>query len=223
LTVSKFPVNIRKLFNILLGLAVAIFAESIMTKPKKTMEQFSYGIERPSDLLSKLEWDAEKLTRSPHPYDVFNFILTAAVLAEWIQKFYSSASGPEPFSAPNKERKDWLLPNMSPQWIANTHCLPNPHCDFKHHIANVLSICAHTANASKHFHWEDRGHIAAIGSNPPIGDWNQYFFTSTEPDLYLNFQGENYGLQQIKDILLQFYAGLIEYLDGLQEQAQSEA
>jgi len=35
-------------------------------------------------------------------------------------------------------------------------------------------------------------------------------------DLYLDFQGENYGLQQIKGILLQFYAGLIEYLDEVQ-------
>ncbi len=200
---------------------VAIFSERIVTKLKKTMEQFSYGIERPSDLLSKLKWDAEKLTRTPHPYDVFNFILTAAVLAEWIQKFYSSASVPEPFSGPKNEV--WVLPNMSPQWIVNTHCLPNPRCDFKRHITNVLSICAHTANASKHFHWADRGHITAIGSDPPISNWYQYFFTSREPDIYLDFQGENYGLQQIKGILLQFYAGLIEYLEGLQVPSQSEA
>ena len=193
-----------------------------MTKQKRTMQQLSYGIERPHDLLVKLRWDADKLNASPHPYDVFNFVLTAAVLAEWIQKFYLSEFVPEPFSAPTKERKDWLLPNGSSQWIVDTRCLPNRHCDFRRHIANALSICTHTANASKHFHWQDRGDINAIGENPPISDYYQYFFTSTAPDLYLDFQGENYGLQQIKGILLQFYTGLIEYLDGLRAQGQHD-
>lgn len=179
------------------------------------MEQLSYGIERPLDLLEKLKWDANKLTDSPHPYDVFNFILTASVLSEWIQKFYSSNSAPESFSAPNKERNTWLLPEHSSKWIIDTSCLPNPHCEPKRHISNALSICTHTANASKHFYWADRGDITAIGSDPPIGDWYQWFFTSTAPDLYLDFQGENNGLRQIKGILMQFYAGLIEYLDGL--------
>jgi hypothetical protein len=142
-----------------------------MTELKRTMKQFSYRIERPSDLLVKLRWDAEKLTESPHPYDVFNFVLTAAVLAEWIQKFYCSESAPEPFAVPKKERKSWLLPEMSPQWISDTTCLPNRHCDFRRHISNALAICTHTANASKHFHWNDRGEVQAIGADPPIGNW----------------------------------------------------
>lgn len=61
----------------------------------------------------------------------------------------------------------------------------------------------------------------AIGENPPIGDWYAWFFTSRGSDLYLDFQGENYGLQQIKGILIQFHTGLIEYLDGLQVQEPS--
>ena len=187
------------------------------------MEKLSYGIERPSDLLAKLRWDADKLTDSPHPYDVLNFVLTAAVLPDWIQRFYSSELGPEYFSAPSKKRntKTWVLPEISAQWIVDTSCVPNPHGDLKRDIANALSICSHTANASKHFHWDDQGSITAIGTDPPIGDYYQYFFTSTEPDLYLDFQGENYGLQQIKGILLQFYAGLIDYSDVLQAQAKS--
>lgn len=192
-----------------------------MTQLKRTMKHFSYGISKPSDILEKLNWDAEKLTESPHPYDVFNFILTAAVLAEWIQKFYRSDSAAEPFTAPNKACSSWLLPEMSRQWISDTACLPNRHCDVRRHISNALSICTHTANASKHFHWKDHGHLQAIGTNPPIGNWYQFFFTSRVPDLYLDFQGENYGLQQIKGILLQFYAGLIAYLD--QDHASSNA
>lgn len=146
-----------------------------MTQLKRTMKHFSYGISKPSDLLEKLNWDAEKLTESPHPYDVFNFILTAAVLAEWIQQFYRSDSAAEPFTAPNKAGSSWLLPEMSRQWISDTACLPNRHCDVRRHISNALSICTHTANASKHFHWKDHGHLQAIGTNPPIGNWYQFF------------------------------------------------
>ena len=175
-------------------------------------------MEHPRDLLAKLEWDADKLNASPHPYDVFNFILTAAALAEWIQKYYSSKSAPKPFSAPTNEQKTWLLPDCSSQWIGDTSCLPNRHRDFHHHIANVLSICTYTANASKHFYWHDRSSITAIGENPPIRNYYQWFNTSTAPDLYLDYQGENYGLQQIKGILLQFYRGLIGYLDEIRSQ-----
>lgn len=195
--------------------------EITLAKHKRTMQHLTYGIEQPRDLLMKLEWDADKLNTSPHPYDGFNFVLTAAVLAEWIQKFYSSELAPEPFSAPSKEHKAWLLPISSSQWISDTSYLPNPHCDFRHHIANALAICTHTANASKHFHWQDRGDIGSIGEAPPISSYYQYFFTSTAQDVYLDFQGENYGLQQIKGILLQFYTGLIDYLDGLRIQSKS--
>lgn len=185
-----------------------------MPKQQRTMEKLSYGIECPHDLLSKLRWDADKLNESPHPYDVFNFILSAAILAEWIQKYYLTTSAQEPFSPPNGGEKNWQLPSMSEQWIIDTSCLPNPHCDFKHHISNTLSICTHTANASKHYHWKDNGSIRAIGETPPISNWYQYFFTTRIPDLYLDFQGENYGLQQIRGILIQFYTGLIEYYES---------
>lgn len=190
-----------------------------MNTLKRTMQHLSYGMQHPLDLLSKLKLDAEKLTRTPHPYEVFNFVVTAAVLAEWIQKFYVSESAPEPFASPNKKRNTWLIPRISPQWIKNRDCIPNREGNVERDIANALSICAHTANATKHFHWNDQGAVSAIGETPPIGDWYQYFFTSTAPDLYVCIYGENYGLQQVKDILLQFYAGLIEYLDEIEGQS----
>jgi len=186
-----------------------------LEKSNKTMEHLSYGIANPKELLSKLKHDAEKLDAAPHPYDVFNFIITAAVLSEWIQKFYLSENSPQPFSEPTKKRKSWLIPDLSIKWIADLSCVPNPDNGVKRHIENVLSICAHTANASKHFHWRDKNSINTISQDPPIRDWYDYFFTSTDPDLYLDFQGENYGLQQIKGIILQFYSGLIEYLEDL--------
>lgn len=192
-----------------------------MPPNKRTMKHLSYGVETPLDILKKLQWDAKKLSQSPHPYDVFNFILTAAVLAEWTQKYYSSKTLADPFSAPNKENKNWTIPTKSADWIQDTSCLPNRHCDFKHHIANVLSICAHTANASKHFNWNDEGNISSIGEKAPIANWYQYFFTSRKPDLYIQYDGENYGLQQIKEILTQFYTGLIEYLENLKINEES--
>lgn len=36
------------------------------------MQQLSYGINHPLDLHEKLKDDAEKLTRTPNPYDVFH-------------------------------------------------------------------------------------------------------------------------------------------------------
>jgi hypothetical protein len=181
------------------------------------MGHLSYGISHPRELFAKLRWEGDRLTPSPHAYDVFNFILTAAVLAEWLQIFYRAASAPEHFSAPTNERKTWLLPRMTQQWISDVSCVPNPHDGIERHVENVLSICLQTANASKHFRWTDRGDIRSIGETPPINSFYSYFFTSTEPDLYLEFQGENYGLQQIKGILLQFYAGQISYLEVLEQ------
>lgn len=94
-------------------------------------------------------------------------------------------------------------------------CVPNPYNGIQRHIANVLSVCTHTANASKHFHWNDNSSVNMISQDPPINNYYNWCFTSTAPDLYLDFQGEHYGLQQIKGILLQFYSGLIEYLESL--------
>lgn len=185
-----------------------------MSRVKRTMEQLSYGLEQPRDLLEKLKWEADKLGELPHAYDVFNFIVTAAVLAEWIQQYYSSNAIMDPFAAPSRDRCSWLIPSESVHWIDDTSCLPNPHLDIRYHIENALSICSHTANASKHFHWKDGRSITRIEEEPQIGDYYQYFFTSTSPDLYLEFEGDYYGLQQIKGILLQFYTGLIHYLEN---------
>lgn len=182
------------------------------------MQQLSYGITKPKDLLAKLQLDAKHLGNTPDPYHVFNFVVTASVLADWTQKFYKS----EPiFAAPSKKNKNkkWLLPDASLKWITDTSCLPNPYRDHRLHIANALSICCHVANASKHFHWKDYGEVNAIGQKPQIRDFNQYCFTSLTPDLYVEFQGENYGIQQIKGILLQFFPALLDYMDNLEERA----
>lgn len=184
-----------------------------MNSKNKTLKSLSYGLSKPQQLLEKLKMDAQKLTSIPHPHDIFNFIVTAAVLGEWTQKYYETAKSSDSFRAPSDPQQEWELPSPFLQWIADTSWLPNPEAPLRN-ISHMLSICAHTANASKHFHWKQGKHFKYIGSNPPIENGYQYFNTSTKTDLYITFKGENYGLQQIKGTLLQFYEGLLKHLDS---------
>jgi len=185
-----------------------------VSKSKRTIATLSYGLSCPRDLLEKLKFDADRLSHKPQPYEIFNFIVTAAVLGEWIQKYYSDKSDRPAFRRPQEGNAGWTLPAESAFWISDASCIPNPESGVERHISNVLSICAFTADASKHFHWCDKGAVSEIGSDPPIGNWSQYFFTSTSPDIYLTYRGENYGLQQIKGIIVQFYTALIVYFDA---------
>ncbi|WPL17497.1 hypothetical protein Thiowin_02516 [Thiorhodovibrio winogradskyi] len=177
------------------------------------MAVLSYGIETPKHLLKKLEHEANQLTETPHPYCVFNFLLTAAVLAEWVHKYYESYNLPDPFRCPTKRVRTWIVPNQAIKWITERGCFPYPDGERKKQLIQVLAICRHIANASKHFHWQDSKEIQAIGTSPPIVNWSQYFFTSTAPDIYVTIDRVNFGLQQIKVMLLQFYAPLLDYLD----------
>ena len=184
-----------------------------MSKPTKTVKTLSYGLSTPAQLLNKLEMDAKKLGLTPDPHDVFNFVVTAAVLAEWIQHFYETTKAPKGFKAPPKNQEEWIIPDECEGWIEDVSYMPNPSSGISRHLNNMLSICAHTANASKHFHWTDKGHIESIGSEPPIADWYQYYFTSRDPDLYVTYRGENYGLREIGSTLIQFYRGLIKFYE----------
>lgn len=178
-----------------------------------TMRALSYGIVSPRDLLEKLRLDAARLVDIPHPHDIFNFIITAAVLAEWVEKYYKESSKSGEFIVA-KRNQEWKIPGISEEWIVDTSHLPNAESGIQRGIVVCLSICAHVANASKHFYWKDSGAVNSIGDDPPIEDYDQYFFTSTEPDVYVEFKKENYGMKQIAGVLLQFYAALIEYFES---------
>lgn len=58
--------------------------------PASTLASLSYGISTPAELFEKLKMDGDRLTEHPHPHDVFNFIITSAVLNEWIRKTHKS-------------------------------------------------------------------------------------------------------------------------------------
>lgn len=191
------------------------FITLIMTKSNRTMAKISYGISTPKDLLEKLKQDATELTYPYNPYHIFNFIITAYSLSEWIEKRYESfKNGADEFKVGGKDIKSWKLPDIANEWI-DTHFLPTG-TNYKFHIKDALSICNHTANASKHYHWEDSGCIKAISENPLVSNWYQYNFQARTHDLFVNIDHRTYSFDQIKNIVVQFYSGLIAHYD-LQE------
>ena len=180
--------------------------------PKSTMNELSYGISKPKDLLDKLIFEGDKLNENPHPYDLFNFFVTAAVLNEWIVKYYSNYSwvkilNPKTFSVES-------LPKETASWITDKTCLPNGF-DEQAHVYNAMKICWDTTNASKHFHWKDLSKVSAIEDNPVVKSPYQYFFTSIEPSIYIEYADQYYNVLQIKQILNQFYSGLLNHIEVL--------
>ena len=180
-----------------------------------TMADISYGISRPKDLLEKLRHDGSKVGVDPHKYDLFNFFVTAAVLNEWIWKYYGDVIPPE-LKLGLCGRNAEGLPMESSSWVADKECLPNKGCDVRLHISDAILICWGTANASKHYHWRNSTGISAIEESPKIKDWYQYFFTSTGSGIYIEIDSRYYTVYQIKMILTQFYDGLLTFLDALE-------
>ena len=178
------------------------------------MTEISYGISKPHDLLEKLKHDGNKIMTNPHKYDLFNFFVTAAVLNEWLRKYYENEI--------SQELKEALLginmeglPIESCSWVVDKRCLPSKTCDLRYYIIDTMIICRGTANASKHYHWYRDSGISAIEETPLIKDWYQYFFTSTEPGIFIECNGRYYTIYQVKMILTQFYDGLLVFLDKL--------
>jgi hypothetical protein len=140
-------------------------------------------------------------------------MVTSAVLSEWIVKCHPAHGMAEAIKQASKNGDFSLLPSEAATWILDQSCLPNRHCDVRRHIHNAMRICWETANASKHHHWQGT-QIKAIETAPIVRSWYQYFFTSREPDLYIDYEGECYGLLQLRGILLQFYTGLLRHINA---------
>jgi hypothetical protein len=113
------------------------------------MQVVSYGFSRPKDLFEKLKRDAAKLSAQPSPDDVFNFLVTAASLNEWVKKFYKDSPLVERIVGAVKARKWETFPLARTPWLADGSCVPNGYLDERHHIINALRICWETAGASQ--------------------------------------------------------------------------
>ena len=126
-----------------------------MTSSHKTMATMSYGINKPKDLLEKLKHDANELNYPYNPHHIFNFIVTAYSLSEWVQKYYNSKKRADVFIVGKIKLESWKLPGYASEWVEARYLPTGTNYEF--HIVNVLSICNHSANASKHYYWKDSG------------------------------------------------------------------
>ncbi len=176
------------------------------------MTQLSYGIEKPEDLLNKLVLDGNKLGDEPHPHDIFNFIVTAAVLNEWVRKYYSSHKIILALAAAQELKDFERIPPECTEWITDKTCIPNKGGDIRRDVYSALSICWDTSRASKHFHWPS-SKVTAIEKEPVVKGYYQWFFTAVEPGLYIEYDGVYYTLSQLEGILIQFYSGLIAHVE----------
>ena len=182
-----------------------------MTGSYKSISTVSYGIDKPKDLLKKLQHDANELSCPYNPYYIFNFMITAYSLSQWIEKYYQSKKRTDAFRVGKGKSESWMLPKNASEWIEDKYLPTGTNHEF--HIKDVLSICNHSANASKHYCWNDSGSVRAITENPLISNWYQWAFQSRTEDLFVNFENRNYCLNQIKHIVVQFYTGLISHYD----------
>lgn len=178
------------------------------------MKRITFGIDSPKDLLEKLKFDAERFESEIKPYDVFNFFITASVLYEWITKHYPDSQFVSNLAMAVKNNKGLEIPDIALTWIIDSKCIPNDAQDYRLDIVNILNACWYTANASKHYHWYKSNPVKSVEEEPQIKDFYQYFFTSVEPSLYVEINNQYYNLLQIRGIAIQFYSGLINYLDA---------
>ena len=147
------------------------------------MSEISYGISKPRNLFDKLIFEGNKIDENPHPYDLFNFFVTAAVLNEWIIKYYPSHSFVKSLKEALDDKKLEILPNETSSWIVDKTCLPNGFGE-RMHVYNALKICWDIANASKHYHYLAKTDVSAIEDDPVIKNYYQYCFTSKQPSIY---------------------------------------
>jgi hypothetical protein len=176
--------------------------------------EINYIIQEPIELLGKLLFEAEKINSIPDKNDFFNFVVTASVMSEWIYKHYDKYMTGD-LKQTLKGKSDTGLPLESEDWIEDKTCLPNHTLGAAKHILNSIRICWHTTNATKHYKWKESSGISSISTDAKINNFYDYFFTSVEDSLFIRYHNENYTIEQIKNILVQFYPKLISYLEEI--------
>lgn len=177
-----------------------------------TLASLSYGISTPAELFEKLKLDGDRLTECPHPHDVFNFIITSAVLNEWIRKAHKLEDGVNEFIEALDTDRWELLPERTSDWIVERSNILSTGPDIRYHVLNILQLSWYTANASKHFHWTSSSGVTDIQNEPIVRNWYQYFFTSLKPDLYVEYEGHSYALSEIRSVLVQFFRGFLHQI-----------
>lgn len=175
---------------------------------------FMYGLNHPRQLLDKMKGDGQKLEPDYNWTNVFNFVVTASVLKDWAENYYNLKGSSLGRCLQGKAINGY--PEFAHKWFIDKSCFPNTEYELMEQVRDCLNICRHVCNASKHYNWvlrEDDTVPTSIGRDPVIADYYQYFFTKTGPGLFVEIENQNYCITQIRDILCQFYDGLIGYLE----------
>jgi hypothetical protein len=177
---------------------------------------FLYGLNHPKQLLDKMKSDGRKLESDYDWENVFNFFVTASVLNNWVQGHYDLKDSSLAEVLQAKTIKGY--PENVYDWFIDKSCFPNEAFELMEQVRDCLNICCHVCNASKHYDWSRKEDVdgvpLSIGREPVIKDYYQYFFTKTGPGLFVEIQDQNYCITQIRDILCQFYEGLLGYLEN---------
>lgn len=176
---------------------------------KNSMMTIGYGISSPEDLFQKLERDAAKIANTQSPDDLFNFFVTANSLSDWIEKHHNLRDMIDP---PFQKGKVWIIPSVAETWVDISR-IPGKTGGSAavFHIKNVLSLCGHVANASKHFNWAASPSIQ-IETNPLPANWYQFFTYQPDAGLCVDIDGFRYSIEQISHIVTSFYRELLKYL-----------
>lgn len=120
--------------------------------PSGTLASLSYGISTPAEVFEKLKADGTRLTENPNPHDIFNFIITSAVLNEWIRKVHKLKFEVDDFIKALDTNTCQFLPARTSDWIVERSYILTTGPDVRYHVLNALQLTWHTANASKHVH-----------------------------------------------------------------------
>lgn len=172
------------------------------------------GISTPRDLILKLQYELDKIKIERNDYDIFNFIITSAILSEWIPKHYKEIDDAKNYKTAVTSNNSWnLLPKKSEDWIPEFNHHLNSGPEIRYHIVNAIRLAWQITNASKHYEWRSSSQVTEIQKNPIVRNWHQWTFSSRNLDIYFEFEGHSYSFSEIQHLILNFHKNFVDFLD----------
>jgi len=162
-----------------------------MSKSKsKPKIRIDYGLNDCYQLFDKLKYDGERLLKGHHPYDFFNFIVTAYhLLKDWIKNDYLKRPK---YACKKVERSRQRYPE----------------------IDLLLNLIDDIANGSKHFYKKDP-RLENIEICPPeIRSWSAYF--RNQPMIYVSTNGYFFSSMTLHSIIMKYVAWIFDDDLGLE-------
>ncbi len=150
---------------------------------KSDTPHFDYGISSCQDMFKKLHHEGDRLSEECHPYDCFNFFVTAWHLNnEWIDKDVNRPTlSLEKRGRASKEMKK-LIKGFKDLANGSKHMLLNPGNYKRKVVKNAHS--------------------------PVIGDWRSYF--SNKPEVYISVGDSTYSMWDIRYIAIHYFTWIFD-------------